>query len=74
MRKSKQPRGPPMTLGNMRELGVNRLLVSRPNPDATTPPGILGRRLVGKADSSRTSRHVRKCQLQSLVTSPIVAA
>jgi hypothetical protein len=27
----KQPHGPPMTLGNMRELGVQRLLVSRLN-------------------------------------------
>lgn len=26
--KAKQPRGPPMTLGNMREMGVQRLLVS----------------------------------------------
>jgi len=25
---TKQPHGPPMTLGNMRELGVQRLLVS----------------------------------------------
>ena len=28
----KQPPGPPMTLGNMRELGVHRLLVSCLNP------------------------------------------
>jgi hypothetical protein len=31
--KPKQPAGPPMTLGNMRELGVQRLLVSCLNPD-----------------------------------------
>jgi hypothetical protein len=31
--KSKHPPGPPMTLGNMRELGVHRLLVSCLNPD-----------------------------------------
>jgi hypothetical protein len=30
---SKQPPGPPMTLGNMRDLGVNNLLVSCLNPD-----------------------------------------
>jgi predicted DNA-binding ribbon-helix-helix protein len=29
----KQPHGPPMTLGNMRELGMRRLLVSCLNPD-----------------------------------------
>jgi hypothetical protein len=33
MANPKQPHGPPMTLGNMRELGVHRLLVSCPNPD-----------------------------------------
>jgi hypothetical protein len=33
MAKQKQPHGPPMTLGNMRELGVRRLLVSCLNPD-----------------------------------------
>jgi len=31
--KSKHPPGPPMTLDNMRELGVRRLLVSCLNPD-----------------------------------------
>ena len=31
--KPKQPPGPPMTLGNMRELGVRRLLVSCLNPE-----------------------------------------
>jgi hypothetical protein len=31
--KPKQPAGPPMTLGNMRDLGVNRLLVSCLNPE-----------------------------------------
>ena len=28
MQKPKQPAGPPMTLGNMRDLGVQRLLVA----------------------------------------------
>jgi hypothetical protein len=31
--KPKQPAGPPMTLGNMRQLDVQRLLVSCLNPD-----------------------------------------
>jgi hypothetical protein len=31
--KPKQPSGPPMTLGNMRELGVQRLLASCLNED-----------------------------------------
>jgi hypothetical protein len=30
--KPKHPAGPPMTLGNMRELGVQRLLVSSQMP------------------------------------------
>ena len=29
--KPKQPAGPPMTLGNMRDLGVRRLIASCPN-------------------------------------------
>jgi hypothetical protein len=33
MVKPKQPYSPPMTLGNMRELGVQRLLISCLNPD-----------------------------------------
>jgi hypothetical protein len=31
--KPKQPAGPPMTLGNMRALGVQRLLISCLNPE-----------------------------------------
>jgi hypothetical protein len=31
--KPKHPPAPPMTLGNMRELGVQRLLISCLNPD-----------------------------------------
>jgi hypothetical protein len=31
--KQKQPHGPPMTLGDMRQLGVQRLLVSCLNPE-----------------------------------------
>jgi Zn ribbon nucleic-acid-binding protein len=32
MQKPKQPAGPPMTLGNMRDLGVQRLIASCLNP------------------------------------------
>jgi hypothetical protein len=32
MVKAKQPHGPPMTLGNMRHLGVQRLIASCLNP------------------------------------------
>ena len=58
----KQPQGPPMTLGNMRHLGVKRLIAHCLNPACrhevvTRPKCACSRHLVNCGDAKRQSKH-----------------
>jgi hypothetical protein len=53
----KQPHGPPMTLGNMRELGMHRLLVSCLNPECRHEALID---VSGYPDDTEVSSFVRR--------------